>query len=1117
MGAFQEYLMLLRVLPLAILALLLSGPSCPRGSVEILSPGKRVETFEFEVEVAAVDPRLDTTGLTATLNGEPLALVEGPPGRFRASVGPGPPLRDHNLFKVRIPRHEGGGKKTLTRPFRYLPPGKARARRIKDAADLIRGPLAHGRVGDYLLENGTARFVVQDAGQRDFHSVGQYGGNLIDAERVGRPGMDNFFEIQPALNIETVVNAQSVTILNDGQDGTAALVETCGPDDLLDWTNPSDQISQFDFPAQLPPGIDDFDLPIEACTIYRVEPSRSPGEHPWVEMITTVFNQGPEDLRLFPGDYLNAMGELEQWTSLDPASAASLDSGIGENVVTLGLGVFSFFGFGGAEGVSYGRVGLPIGSSTTPDSSFTDSGFSLVLSGVSIPLILLFPPGLILPPLAVASGDSASFRRFFVVGDGDAGDLVDAEVEIRGLAHGTVRGCVTMDPAAPTPAPSARITAGAVRDGALSDVLSSWVTDERGCYEGRLPVGTYGIAAAREGTPYEGGGSEPLLHELVIGDGAEAIRDFTLPATGRVAVRVRDETGSGLPARVTVVGFDPSPEPLITLSLFGVLNTDGGTFRDPTADRLPFGVTHIDYTDAGGRVAFDLEPGRYQIFVSRGTEYSAHDEEIELVAGSTTHVEAQIARVLDTVGFASSDFHVHLINSLDSRTNVRDRVRQFAGEGVDNVVSTEHDARTDLISTIDALGLTGFLTATLGEEITTPSFGHYNAYPLGLDPSRPSGGSIDWGRAAPPGEDFPSLGAWNLTPAEIDAAVAAQTGAAGALLNPPGAVVQINHITGSLGHFDNLKIDTSQEPPASGLSAAEMAAKRLDPAVGNLFHRFEALELWNGASRGAQSAFLDARIGIWMNHLNQGLRTTFIADTDTHDFLALESAGAVTWTASPTDRPEEIDPLQVAGAVRDGRAVGGQGLHVRARLREADEPGNEASFELGGSTDLHTEGDGAVELVIEVQAPVWSAFDTIEIYANAETEVSGTRDGVPVHFSALPTRTLHAGVDFVPPAPVVVHSHVAGAARRELELVVPFTLAEDTWFTVLVRGTDGVSPPLFPFFPKDLRRGGNETLEALLDGNVSEGGVLALGATNALFADVDGNPGFDPPGVRLVP
>ena len=84
----------------------------------------------------------------------------------------------------------------------------------------------------------------------------------------------------------------------------------------------------------------------------------------------------------------------------------------------------------------------------------------------------------------------------------------------------------------------------------------------------------------------------------------------------------------------------------------------------------------------------------------------------------------------------------------------------------------------------------------------------------------------------------------------------------------------------------------------------------------NLFFPFPALEIWNGDNRGAQRQFLDDRIGIWMNLLNQGYSTTFIADTDSHRFTNLNSAGARSWTASPTDEPAWIDPHDVAASVQ---------------------------------------------------------------------------------------------------------------------------------------------------------------------------------------------------------
>ena len=121
---------------------------------------------------------------------------------------------------------------------------------ITDPADLITGPLGHSRIGDYLLESCEARFVVQAPAQRDLYSVNQYGGNLIDAELKGRPGLDNFLAIAPMANIETVLNPQTAVIVNDGSDGNPAVVRTCGPDDLLDFVNPSSRSPTRGFPSR---------------------------------------------------------------------------------------------------------------------------------------------------------------------------------------------------------------------------------------------------------------------------------------------------------------------------------------------------------------------------------------------------------------------------------------------------------------------------------------------------------------------------------------------------------------------------------------------------------------------------------------------------------------------------------------------------------------------------------------------------------------------------------------------------------------------------------------------------------------------------------------------------
>jgi hypothetical protein len=956
---------------------------------------------------------------------------------------------------------------TATATVTATTPPRAVARRITDEADLISGPLADGRVDDYLLANDVARFIIQDAPQRDLYSVGAFGGNLIDVELIGHPGLDNFLEIQPAVQIETVINAQSVEIVNDGADGQAAVIRSCGPDDVLDFVNPStiiEDIGGLQFPAVA----DDQDYDVEGCTEYSLEVGK-----PYVKMVTTIMNDADTDLGLFVGDYINAAGEVEQWTSAG--------AGIGEALTGI-HGVLSYIGFGEATGVDYSHVTVPVPGSPIPGSSFfTAAGVSYVMQSNTVINVILGAP----PTFLVPAHGSNSYTRYFGVGDGSGANGIDIENEVKGLTSGTVRGCVLIGD---QPGTAARVSIGPVTDGAIASVATTFVTDDDGCYSGTLAPGEYGVVAARGGVPYEGGATTPLVHPITVSAGETTEQDIALPATGRVHVAVTDEQNAAVPARIGVVGFDPSPE----IRLGGT-----GLFNDPV-EALPFGYAHIGYTDSNGVAEFDLEPGTYQLIASRGVEYSSFSQEITVGADATTPVQARIARVVDTAGFISSDYHVHGIASADSRVPDVNRVKQYAGEGVDNIIMTDHHAHTDLTPTITARGFTPFVTSTIGEEITTWDYGHFNAYPLLIDPTRASGGSTDWAGAAEAGHDFKSLGAFSATPQEIEAL------AVEGPLSTPDTVIQINHID---SFYDPLRIDTALVPPQSFISAADKLRYRIDPDSGNLFHPYEALEVWNGASRGKQSEFLDLRLGIWFNHLNQGLITTAIADTDSHEFLPLSAAGARTWTASPTDDPAAIDPADAARAVRAGRAVGGQGVYVQTRLRAGDGSNGVADLTLGGSTQV-TSSNASVTLEINAQAPIWAPFDRVEIYANATTVVARTRDGVPTLYGAEPTLVLVAG----PLTRENVFPSIPGAERWSAALTVPFeNLARDTWFVVIVKGTDGVSQPMFPVMSGDIPAASNQTLADLLDGNLNEGGVLALGHTNALYADVDGVAGFQAP------
>jgi hypothetical protein len=1044
----------------------------PRG-IEIVEPSEANVTACLDSVAFVIRGPIRPETLEVLLNGEPLQATRNRQ-HYRAPIDR--QLQTDNLLEVRGNRPWDAEPMVTTHAFSFTPP--TRAFQISDPDDLITGPLAHGRVGDWMLANCTARFIVQDVAKRDLYSVGQYGGNIIDLELISRPGLDNFIEIQPTLDVETVINAQTIEIVNDGVNDEPASIRTCGPDDLLDFINPSSQISGIPGVA-IPVHADDIDLPIEACTLYTLAAFESR-----VRMDTTVTNFGPIGFPLLVGDWINAGGELESLFTPGDGPGSGL---------TANLGAISWFGRGEAAGVDYSfaPVPLPGAAGQLVPSFLNTSGVTLSLQPLGVLAAILGTQS----PFAVLPGESRTYTRYLGVGDGSPSNAIDLAADVSGDPTARVAGCVTVGG---EPAAGARVAIGTLDAGEIASLHSLFTTDSQGCYAGNLPptpqADQYAMAASLAAHLYEGGAPDPPLHPFTVSAGETlALPAVDLPVAGRVEVSVFGGGEGPIPARVTVVGFDPSPEPIIEGgSLFGLNVGDVGLFQDPS-DSRPFGISTAHYATASGFVSFPLEPGSYEIYVSRGTEYSLYHERVTIVGGEMTPIDARIQRVIETPGFVSSDFHVHGIHSADSGVSHTDRVMQFAGEGVENVVMTDHHVHTDLNPRIAALGFEQFVHSTIGEEITSFDYGHFNGYPFTIDPSRPSGGSTDWAGAAPPGMDFPQYGAYNATPSEL---YALATTSAQALAS---TVVQVNHI-GS--YFSPLKIDTGIGPISDALTEAERTEHRL-PATGNLFHAFDGLELWNGESRGAQRNFLEERIGIWFNHLNEGIPITFIADTDTHKFFNLNSAGARTWTASSTDAPDGIDPDEVGAAVAAGRAVGGQGVYVQARLVSGDGSGAVADLTRDGQT-LVASTNGNIDLEIRVQAPVWASYDTIEIYANAAT-VPDLDD--PYEYSALPDMTLTAGVDFV--VNTVALGYAPGTARFETELSLPFTaLAEDTWFVVLVKGSDGVSAPMFPVFAENLAELTNTNLEELTDGNLGEQGVMALGVTNALYADVDGEPGF---------
>ncbi len=980
------------------------------------------------------------------------------------------------------------------------------------AAQCVQGPLSRCRTGDYLLANDRIRVVVQDI-QRNLFGIGQFGGQIIDADlNRGNPALerDNFEELSTAINIENAAHFTSLTIINDGSDGQPAVIRATGIDDLLDFLNPSSTVASLGF--SLPAQIDDTDLPIEVQTDYILAPGAT-----YVQMKTTVVNLGAAR-NIYFGEYLNGSGQLFLFQPVNGYGGPLVTSPC-PGTATNPCNFVAYGGHKGGAGVSYGYVHDIPGSST-----FSTSGVTVPLLGRSVALALVGLDGGPNFPLAATGnpGDRLTFDRWFVVGDGSISSITDARNDFQDLPTGTVTGTVTVGG---NPAPGAQVvvlgsTAPSEAPASTGkNVVTSALADASGNYSLTVPPGNYTIQAALDGTPYEGGGSTPLGHPITVPAFGATSQNMALPATGAIRVQVTDENAVPIPAKASIVGFDPSPDPKNTQTVL-IINTTTNVFSNRGPDGAPFGTTETLFIDTSGDSGtIPLEPGDYQVVVSRGPEYSIDKHNVTVTAGATTMVTAEIARVVDSSGFVGSDFHVHSIESPDSQIARRDRVVTMLADGVDFFASTDHDNRTSYVPDIAGVaGAPALLATAPGQEITSFDYGHWNAWPMTVNPAQVNGGAVDFGGAAPDGQDFPSFGYYSLSPGEIIDVAKADPGASN--------TVQVNHIHSFFGldGGSGLAIDTGASPPQSGVPGA---ARRLDPSILNYFPedgpgdaKFDALEVWIGDDRGqVYTNFLGQNAGDWFNLLNQGYRMTGVADSDTHDRVSGASGFPRTFVASPTDAPSGLGAIAdtLSQNVNDGRAFGSNGPIVRVRVI-ADSTSQEGRLELGYPTEISTV-DGEVDVQVDIQSPEWAEFDTVELYVNSTTTCSQStqQSGAgPVNvrrYAISPDFTQSAPGDFTISSDEVADGHFRWEASTSFTLA---GLTEDVWIVVMVKGKDGISRPLFPVASSSLKTSTNTTLANLTDGNLGEDGVTALAFTNPIYVDVDGG-GWTAPGVQVVP
>lgn len=524
--------------------------------------------------------------------------------------------------------------------------------------------------------------------------------------------------------------------------------------------------------------------------------------------------------------------------------------------------------------------------------------------------------------VSAPAGGVARFTRYFSVGDGDVNSAVEPLLNRRRDPHGTVTGTTT---------PGALVYAyrGTYAPGATARNVSRAGAD--GAFRLALTAGDYQLVAVDEGRVR--GAPVPVT----VRDGANATASPTAGETGTLVLdlTVRDGDAVGrAPVKVSLEGVD--------------VERPDGALGELEGERESYGQHRVVFSLRGDE-RVTVKPGRYRARVSRGPEYEVTRAEVTVPARGEATLRAEVVRVLETRGYVSGDFHQHTVGSIDSPRGLCGRVLENVAEGLEYAATTDHDNVTDFMPCARALGLTARFNAVSGNEISVIGVGHFNAYPLRVDPADPSAliGAQYWA-------DTPTQALFDRIRGEAG-----------------GPILHLSHPRSNnlKGYFTSIGLDPtttmSRIPLATGWEALEVNESLGAPA--------EFLASGVGALR-TLAARDPARVAVahdWFALLNRGEHPCALGNSDTHERNGA-SGYPRNYLRVGTNEPAMVTEERLREAIRAQRVVVSNGVVVDLRVNGMDRM---------GWREVVT-APGEVVLEVTVQAPSWVRLDTLAVFEN---------------------------------------------------------------------------------------------------------------------------------------
>jgi hypothetical protein len=518
----------------------------------------------------------------------------------------------------------------------------------------------------------------------------------------------------------------------------------------------------------------------------------------------------------------------------------------------------------------------------------------------------------------------ARFTRFFSVGDGDVTSVVEPLLRARRTPYGTVTGRTTAG--ALVYAYASTYTVGA-------NVSSIARAQMDGTWRMALEPGTYSLLAMNvghtRGTPVS----------VTVTADQEVSATVTTGVTGTLVLDVGLLDSSGMrlrgPAKISLVGMG--------------IETPDGAMGELEGERESYDLYRAIFS-LNGQERITVKPGRYRATVSRGGEYNVALVDVTVAAGEEATLRAELRRVVDTTGMISGDFHQHTVGSIDSPRSLCGRVLENVAEGLEYAATTDHDNVTDFMPCVREQNLTTWFNAIRGNEVSVVGTGHFNAFPLTVNPADPAAliGAQYWA---------------DLTTQEIFDKIRRESG---------GPLFHVNHprSTNLKGYFTSIALDPislmSRRPLATGWEAIEVNESIGAPDDFTI----ESDVRWQMRVRTEPSAVPVLRD--FFAFVSRGDHPCALGNSDTHG-RNNGSGYPRNYLLVNEDRPDRVTEAMVLRAIRSQQVIVSNGILPRIRTG--------GSVHMG-HTDVVRAMGGSVELELDVQAAPWVDAQAVVLYEN---------------------------------------------------------------------------------------------------------------------------------------